>query len=104
MANTQKIEILALQLADSAFPSGSFAHSGGIEAARNWGEIQSPESLKNYLETVLRQAPFGTLPLIIAAYRKTFRRYAGKRVAIIVCGGNIELEKLQSILAGDFAS
>ena len=71
MPDIQKIEILALQLADSAFPSGSFAHSGGIEAARNWGEVPSPESLKNYLETVLRQAPFGTLPLIIAAYRKT---------------------------------
>ena len=49
MPETQKIEILALQLADSAFPSGSFAHSGGIEAARNWGEVQSPERLKNYL-------------------------------------------------------
>jgi urease accessory protein len=71
MPNTQKIEMLAFQLADSAFPSGSFAHSGGIEAASNWGELRSLEDLKDYLETVIRQAPFGTLPLLVAAYRKT---------------------------------
>ena len=51
-----------------------------------------------------RMAIEGAAGVAIAAYRKTSRRYAGKRVAIIVCGGNIELEKLQSILAGDFAS
>ena len=71
MPNTQEIEILALQLADSAFPSGSFAHSGGIEAARSWGELRSAADLKNYLETAIRQAPFGTLPFLTAAYRKT---------------------------------
>ena len=71
MPNTGKLEMLALQLADSAFPSGSFAHSGGIEAARQWGEIRSEESLKHFLETAIRQAPFGTLPFLVAAYRKT---------------------------------
>ena len=71
MPNIEKLEILALQLADSAFPSGSFAHSGGIEAASSWGELRSPESLKSYLETVIRQAPCGTLPLLVAAHRKS---------------------------------
>ena len=71
MPNTYKLDMLALQLADSAFPSGSFAHSGGIEAAYKWGELRSEESLKSYLETSIRQAPFGTLPFLVAAYRKT---------------------------------
>ena len=51
-----------------------------------------------------RMAIEGAAGVAIAAYRKSCQRYAGKRVAIIVCGGNIELEKLQKVLAGDFAS
>jgi urease accessory protein len=70
MSDAYQLELLALQLADSAFPSGSFAHSGGIEAAWKWGELGSRESLTIYLETVIRQLPYGTLPFFSAAYQQ----------------------------------
>ena len=43
---------LLLQLADSAFPTGGFAHSGGLEAAYQLGEIDGPEGLAKRLEPV----------------------------------------------------
>lgn len=54
---------LLYQLADSAFPTGGFAHSAGIEAAVQVGEIRDEPSLRAALIDVLRQwsgqaAPF----------------------------------------------
>lgn len=66
-------EWLVLQLADSAFPAGSLAHSGGLEAAWQHGEIGRPDELAGWLEASLRQAGSGQLPFVVEAQRGTHR-------------------------------
>src|SRR5215831_5349823 len=55
-----------LQLADSAFPTGGFAHSAGLEAAAQAGEVSD---LSTFARAALWQAGFGALPLARAAWR-----------------------------------
>jgi urease accessory protein len=57
------------QLADSAFPSGGFAHSAGLEAAWQSGEVPSAGALQRFLREVVWQAAHGLLPLVTAAHR-----------------------------------
>jgi len=47
------------QLADSAFPSGGFAHSGGLEAAVQLGFVSHPESFELFLQSALTQIDRG---------------------------------------------
>jgi urease accessory protein len=58
---------LLLQLADSAFPTGGFSHSGGLEAAHHLGELK-PEALPRALGQSLDQAGHAALPLVSAAH------------------------------------
>ena len=55
------------QLADSAFPTGGFAHSSGLEAAWQTGEVASPEALALFVRSALWQTGRGLLPLASAA-------------------------------------
>lgn len=57
-----------LQLADSAFPTGGFSHSAGLEAAAQQGEVPDAQALRTFLEGVLWQAGHGSLPFLRAAY------------------------------------
>jgi urease accessory protein len=57
------------QLVDSAFPGGGFAHSAGLEAARQLGEVDSPARLGEFLRGSLLQAARGALPFALAAGR-----------------------------------
>jgi urease accessory protein len=57
-----------LQLADSAFPTGGFSHSAGLEAAAQQGEVPDAEALRTFIEGVLWQAGHGSLPFLRAAY------------------------------------
>jgi urease accessory protein len=61
------------QLIDSAFPSGGFAHSLGLEAAYQAGEVANERSLRRFLEGALLQAGYTLMPLMTATYREPRR-------------------------------
>jgi urease accessory protein len=64
---------LAWQIVDSAFPTGSFVHSWGLEAAWHQGEISDAGAVRQFLHASIQQAAYGTLPLVNAAYRSPER-------------------------------
>lgn len=51
-----------LQITDSAFPTGGFAHSNGLEAAVQHGEIKSLTDFENFLQNALWQIGYSSLP------------------------------------------
>ena len=57
------------QLADSAFPTGGFAHSGGLEAVWQHREITSGEDLFQLLAVALQQMGNSTLLFVVAAWQ-----------------------------------
>jgi urease accessory protein len=59
---------LLWQLADSAFPTGGFAHSLGLEAAWQQGEIGSAADLRRFVRGSVQQAGHAMLPLVSAAH------------------------------------
>jgi urease accessory protein len=63
------VDWLVWQLADSAFPNGGFAHSGGLEAAAHLGEIRNRAAFEQWLGASLRQMGRATLPWVSAAWR-----------------------------------
>ena len=56
------------QLCDSAFPTGAFAHSAGLEAAWQAGEVRDAEGLAQWIVAALEQAGTSTIPLVRAAW------------------------------------
>jgi urease accessory protein len=67
------MHVLLWQLADSGFPAGAFAHSAGLEAAWQEGEVSSPVDLRRFVRDALAQAGRGMLPLLSAAHRQPDR-------------------------------
>jgi urease accessory protein len=60
---------LTWQIVDSAFPTGAFAHSWGLEAAWQQGEVDDLDRLRLFLEASIQQAGCASLPLVNDAYR-----------------------------------
>ena len=60
---------LILQLTDSAFPTGAFAHSGGLEAAWQSGETPAAVELTAFLSASLQQASKATAAIVAMAGR-----------------------------------
>lgn len=58
---------LIWQMVDSAFPTGGFAHSGGIEAALQQGHID-PQRFGDHLRELLNQVAQTAIPFVTAAY------------------------------------
>ena len=59
---------LLWQLADSAFPTGGFAHSLGLEAAWQHGEVRNRMELISFIEATLQQLGHTALPFVLAAF------------------------------------
>jgi urease accessory protein len=57
-----------IQLADSAFPAGGFAHSAGLEAASHLGEARSPARLDAFVRAHLWNVGTASLPFVGAAH------------------------------------
>jgi urease accessory protein len=64
---------LAWQVVDSAFPVGTFAHSWGLEAAWQTGQVDDDAALRRFLTETIRQTGWGVLPLAAAAHREPER-------------------------------
>jgi urease accessory protein len=60
---------LTWQVVDSAFPTGTFAHSWGLEAAWQHGEIPDREALEAFVIASVQQTGYASLPLVNSAYR-----------------------------------
>jgi len=58
-----------LQLADSGFPTGGFAHSAGLEAALFAGVVDSAVRLETFVLTHLWNCGYSSLPFVAAAHR-----------------------------------
>jgi urease accessory protein len=59
---------LTWQVVDSAFPTGAFAHSWGLESAWQHGEVDGPPALRAFLDASIQQAGHASLPLVNAAF------------------------------------
>lgn len=57
------------QILDSAFPTGSFGHSLGLEAAVAARLVTDPASLDDFLRASMHQAAYGTVPVAAAIVR-----------------------------------
>ena len=72
---------LAWQIVDSAFPTGTFAHSWGLESAWQHGEVRSLEALREFVDASVLQCGHGVLPLVNTAFRSPERLEALDAVA-----------------------
>jgi urease accessory protein len=57
-----------LQIADSGFPAGGFAHSAGLEATFMAGLLPSSEALDAFVRAHLWNCGYGALPFVRAAH------------------------------------
>jgi urease accessory protein len=67
---------LTWQVVDSAFPTGGFAHSCGLESAWQQGEVEDLDALRRFLHASVLQAGYAALPLLNSAYRHPDRLVA----------------------------
>ncbi len=67
---------IVLQLADSAFPTGGFAHSAGLEACIQAGEVANRTDVERFAEELIDQLARGSLPLVAAVHDAPERLHA----------------------------
>jgi len=61
-------ELLTWQIVDSAFPTGTFTHSWGLEAAWQFGEMSDVNALCDFVDSTLLQAGYAFVPFMNDAY------------------------------------
>ena len=64
------MNFLVWQLIDSAFPSGGFAHSAGLEASVQHGHVDDGAGVRAFAGQALAQCGRSALPLVTAARRR----------------------------------
>lgn len=74
--NPDPMNLVIWQLIDSGFPSGGFAHSGGLEASMQHGHVTDGDGVYGFARQSLAQAGRGALPLVTAAHRQPGRLIA----------------------------
>ncbi|VEH05359.1 urease accessory protein [Corynebacterium kutscheri] len=57
-ATSIRAELILWHLTDSALPTGSFAHSAGLETFIQANDVHDPDSYQHWLHSYLRQASF----------------------------------------------
>ncbi len=62
------MQTLLLQLVDSGFPAGAFAHSGGLEALHQLGLLRTETQLRVRLVELTWHTALGALPFVDAAH------------------------------------
>jgi urease accessory protein len=62
------MDTLLLQLADSGFPAGAFAHSAGLEALHHCGLLRGEAQLTGRLEELVWHTALGALPFLHDAF------------------------------------
>jgi len=60
---------LLWQIVDSAFPTGGFAHSNGLETAKQAGQVRTEDDLLDFSQVVLQQAAETVLPYVEEVYQ-----------------------------------
>jgi urease accessory protein len=63
------MNLVLWQLIDSAFPSGGFAHSAGLEAAVQHGHVFDSAGVQAFAKQSLAQCGRTSLPIVTAAHR-----------------------------------
>ncbi len=63
------MDYLVWQLIDSGFPAGGFAHSAGLEAAVQHGQVSDGAQVRGFARQSLAQCGHSGLPLVTAAHR-----------------------------------
>lgn len=69
--DNRTLDWLLWQLADSAFPTGGFAHSGGLESAWQHGEIRTRADLLQFSRAALAQCSRASLPFAATAFDRS---------------------------------
>jgi urease accessory protein len=67
--DTNSDDWLIWQLTDSAFPTGGFAHSGGLEIAVQSGVVRTPDDLIEFITLQLSACARATAPFFFSAHR-----------------------------------
>ena len=64
------MNLLVWQLIDSAFPSGGFAHSAGLEAAVQHAHVADAEGVRAFARQAIAQSGRSALPLVTASHQR----------------------------------